>query len=159
MSTSRLSRLSHKPLTRVAFRFCFVYFGLYCLATPIVGGLILFPGFSFPSFGALWPMRQSTFWLATSLFRVTTPLVFTGNSGDTTFHWVQTFWLLVFSALAAAIWSRLDRAPSRSTSGFVCSFVLHWPPRCSTTVWPRSFRPSFPRPRSSHSSNRSATCR
>src|SRR5580704_14030456 len=97
-------------LTRAAFRFCFVYFGLYCLATPIVGGLILFPGFSFPSFGALWPMRQITFWLATNLFRVTTPLVFTGNSGDTTFHWVQTCWLLLFSALAAGIWYRLDRA-------------------------------------------------
>jgi len=95
--------------TRVAFRFCFVYFGLYCFATPIVGGLILFPAFSFPSLGALWPMRQITFWFATHLFRVTSPLVYTGNSGDTTFHWVQTFWLLVFSALVAAIWSRLDR--------------------------------------------------
>jgi hypothetical protein len=96
-------------LTRAAFRFCFVYFGLYCLATPIVGGLILFPNFSFPSFGALWPMRQITFWFATTLFRLATPLVYTGNSGDTAFHWVQTFWLLMFSALAAAIWSRLDR--------------------------------------------------
>jgi hypothetical protein len=94
--------------TRVAFRFWFVYFGLYCFATPIVGGLILFPRFSFPSLGAIWPMRQITFWLARNLFRVTTPLVFTGNSGDTMFHWVQTFWLLMFSALAAVIWSRLD---------------------------------------------------
>src|SRR3984893_1286801 len=100
-------------LTRVAFRVCFVYVGLYCFATPIVGGLILFPRFSFPSFGAIWPMRQITFWLATNLFRVTTPLVFTGNSGDTTFHWVQTFWLLLFSALVAAIWTRLDRACAR----------------------------------------------
>jgi hypothetical protein len=100
-------------LTRVAFRFCFVYFGLYCFATPIVGGLILFPRFSFPSFGAIWPMRQITFWLATKLFRVTTPLVFTGNSGDTAFHWVQTFWLLVFSAVVAATWSRLERASAR----------------------------------------------
>ena len=96
-------------LTRVAFRLCFVYFGLYCLATPIVGGLILFPGFSFPSFGALWPMRQITFWFAANLFRLTTPLVYTGNSGDTAFHWVQTCWLLMSSALAAAIWSQLDR--------------------------------------------------
>jgi hypothetical protein len=96
-------------LTCVAFRFCFVYFGLYCLATPIVGGLILFPDFSFPSLGTLWPMRQITFWLATTLFHVTAPLVYAGNSGDTTFHWVQTFWLLMLSTLAAAIWSRLER--------------------------------------------------
>jgi len=46
--------------TRVAFRFCFVYFGLYSLATHIVGGLILFPNFSFPSLGTLRPMRDIT---------------------------------------------------------------------------------------------------
>jgi hypothetical protein len=97
-------------LTRVAFRFCLVYFGLYGFATHIVGGLILFPNFSFPSLGTEWPMRQITFWLATHLFRVTTPLVYAGNSGDTTFHWVQTFWLLAFSALAAAVWSQLEPA-------------------------------------------------
>jgi hypothetical protein len=96
-------------LTHVAFRFCFVYFGLYCLATHIVGGLILLPNFSFPSLGTLWPMRDITFWFATHLFHVTSPLVYAGNSGDTTFHWVQTFWLLIFSALAAAVWSRLER--------------------------------------------------
>ena len=96
-------------LTRVAFRFCFVYFALYCFATPIVGGLILFPNFSFPSLGTHWPMRQITFWVAAHLFGVTSPLVYAGNSGDTTFHWVQTFWLLIVSVLAAAIWSRLER--------------------------------------------------
>jgi hypothetical protein len=104
------------PLTRVAFRFCFVYFGLYCFATHIVGGLILFPNFSFPSLGTIWPMRQITFWLATHLFRVTSPLVYTGNSGDTTFHWVQTFWLLMFSALATAIWSQLNRGRAHYTA-------------------------------------------
>ncbi len=96
-------------LTRVAFRFCFVYFGLYCFATPLAGGLLLFPNFSFPSLGTLWPMRPITFWFATHLFRVTAPLVYTGNSGDTTFHWVQTFWMLLFSAFAAALWSRFAR--------------------------------------------------
>ena len=96
-------------LTRVAFRFCFVYFGLYSFATPIVGGLILFPNFSFPNLGTHWPLRQITFWVAAHLFGVTSPLVYAGNSGDTTFHWVQTFWLLIFSALAAAIWSWLER--------------------------------------------------
>ena len=63
------------PFTRTAFRFCFVYFGLYCFATPIVGGLMLFPNGSFPSLGALWPMRPITVWLATHVFGVTTPLV------------------------------------------------------------------------------------
>jgi hypothetical protein len=96
-------------LTRAAFRFCFIYFGLYSLATQVVGGLILFPDFSFPSLGTHWPMRHVTLWLATHLFRVTSPLVYAGNSGDTTFHWIQTFWLLIAAALASAAWSPLDR--------------------------------------------------
>src|SRR6185436_16652340 len=61
-------------LTRVAFRFAFVYVGLYCFATHIAGGLILFPNFSFPSLGTYWPMRQITFWLAAHLFGATAPL-------------------------------------------------------------------------------------
>ena len=105
-----------RPLTHLAFRFCFVYFGLYCFTTPIVGGLILFPNFSFPSLGSQWPMRHVTLWLATALFGVTTPLVYTGNSGDTTFHWIQTFWLIVLAAVATAIWSRLDRRGARDVT-------------------------------------------
>src|SRR5919201_4604733 len=93
---------------RAAFRFFFVYIGLYCVAKQIVGGLILFPGFSFPSLGTRWPMREITISVAAHVFRVTSPLVYAGNSGDTAFHWVQTFWLLVAAALASAIWLRLD---------------------------------------------------
>ena len=92
----------------MAFRFGFIYIGLYCFATHIAGGLILFPNFSFPSLGTQWPMRQMTFWFAAHLFGVTSPLVYAGNSGDTTFHWVQTCWLLIVSAVAAAIWSQLE---------------------------------------------------
>jgi uncharacterized membrane protein YphA (DoxX/SURF4 family) len=87
----------------------FVYLGLYCLATPIAGGLILFPGFSFPGFGTLWPMRQVTLWLATNVFQVVPPIVYQGNSGDTAFHWIQTCWLLVAAVVASIVWSRLDR--------------------------------------------------
>ena len=95
--------------TRIAFRFSFVYFSLYSLATQVFGGLILYPNFSFPAFGTHWPMRQITAWCATHLFGVTAPLVYTGNSGDTVFYWVQTFWLLVVSAIAALVWSDFDR--------------------------------------------------
>src|SRR5438128_5661016 len=84
-------------LTRVAFRFCFAYFALYCAATQILGGLILFPHFSFPSLGTRWPMRSITMWLATHVFGITTPLMYAGNSGDTAFHWIQTLWTLVFA--------------------------------------------------------------
>ena len=95
--------------TRVAFRFCFVYFSLYSLATHIFGGLLLFPNVSFPGLGLVWPMREITMWCATHIFRATSPLVYIGNSGDTVFHWVQTFWLLTVSVIATASWSELDR--------------------------------------------------
>jgi hypothetical protein len=94
---------------RIAFRFSFVYFSLYSLATQVFGGLILYPNFSFPAFGTHWPMLQITTWCATHLFSVTSPLVYTGNSGDTTFYWVQTFWLLAVSVLVVVVWSDVDR--------------------------------------------------
>lgn len=98
-----------KTWTRAAFRFWFVYLLLYAFASQIAGGLILFPNFTFPPFGSHPPMRDLTIWLATHLFHIVPPLIYTGNSADTKFHWVQTFWLVVVAVIAAAIWSRLDR--------------------------------------------------
>jgi hypothetical protein len=93
---------------RTAFRFCVVYFALYSVATQIAGGLLLLPGFAVPSLGTRWPMRAVTEWLAVHLFGITTPLAVAGNSGDTTFHWIQTGWLLILSAVAGGAWAALD---------------------------------------------------
>lgn len=102
--------------TRVAFRFCVVYFVLYSLATQIAGGLLLTPRFSFPSLGVLWPMREITLWCATHIFGISTGLEYTGNSGDTAFYWVQTCWLLVVAAIVTGIWSDLDRKGTRDAA-------------------------------------------
>jgi uncharacterized membrane protein YphA (DoxX/SURF4 family) len=96
-------------LTRAAFRFSFVYLALYSLATQIVGGLLLLPGFSIPSLGTRWPMRNITLWIATHVFGLATPLVYSGNSGDTAFHWIQTVWLLIAAAIVSTVWSLRDR--------------------------------------------------
>jgi hypothetical protein len=93
----------------VAFRFCFVYFAMYALATQIAGGVLLLPTTYLPALGTIWPMRDITLWLAEHLFGVTQPLVYTGNSGDTLFHWVQTAWLFVLAIGVTALWSALDR--------------------------------------------------
>jgi hypothetical protein len=89
----------------VTRRFCLVYLALYALATQIAGGVFLLPGLSVPALGHVWPMRDVTTWLAQHLFGVHGPLVFTGNSGDTLFHWVQMAWLVVVSALGSVAWS------------------------------------------------------
>jgi uncharacterized membrane protein YphA (DoxX/SURF4 family) len=95
--------------TRVAFRFCFVYLGLYAFATQVAGGVLLVPGVQTPALGMAWPMRDVTLWLAEHVFGATPPLVYTGNSGDTVFHWVQTAWLLIVAIAVTAIWSAVGR--------------------------------------------------
>ena len=101
------------PSTRVAFRFCFLYFGLYSLATQFFGGVFLFPGVQVPALGHVWPMRDVTLWLAEHVFGAQPPIAFLGNSGDTIFHWVQTAWLLVVSVVGTAVWTALNPRPSR----------------------------------------------
>jgi hypothetical protein len=98
-----------RGVTRIAFRFCCVYLGLFCLATQISGSLFLVPPVSFRGMGTLWPMREITSWIAAHVFHVTGPLVYGRNSGETLFFWVQTFWILAVSIGATAIWSALDR--------------------------------------------------
>jgi hypothetical protein len=95
------------PLTRLVFRFAFVYVGLYAVSTPVLGGT--FPGVPIPALGTVWPMREATLWCAEQIFGVTAPLVYTGNSGDTAFHWVQTWLLLSVAIAVTVVWSLLDR--------------------------------------------------
>jgi uncharacterized membrane protein YphA (DoxX/SURF4 family) len=96
--------------SRVAFRFCFIYFTLFSLSNQILGSMLVIPKLDIPEFGIIWPMRQVTFWTATHVFRVTRTLVYTGSgSGDKTYDWVQMFCLLVFAAAITLVWSLLDR--------------------------------------------------
>ena len=64
-----------QPATRIAFRFCFVYFGLYSLLTQVFGGITLLPGVAVPALGRVWPIREFTFWSAQAIFGITEPLV------------------------------------------------------------------------------------
>jgi hypothetical protein len=96
--------------SRIVFRFCFIYLGLFCLTTQIFGGLFPIPKVEIPDPATLWPTRQIVFWTAAHIFRVTSALVYTGSgSGDKTFDWVLAFCLLVFAVLATGVWSALDR--------------------------------------------------
>jgi uncharacterized membrane protein YphA (DoxX/SURF4 family) len=95
---------------RVAFRFCFVYLGLYCLGEQILGGLFPIPNVEFPDLATLWPMRPIVFWTASHVFHLTQPLVYKDSgSGDKTFDWILAFCTLVIAIVATCIWSLLDR--------------------------------------------------
>lgn len=97
----------------ILLRFCIVYFALYSLGTQIIGGVLLTPWFSFPPLGTVWPMREITNWLAEHVFGVRTPILYTGNSGDTAFHWIQTAWLLALAMAITAAWRTLQPGRSR----------------------------------------------
>jgi uncharacterized membrane protein YphA (DoxX/SURF4 family) len=106
--------MNQGPRTRdLLFRFFLVYFTLYSLATQIVGGVLLTPWFSFPALGTTSPMREITQWLAEHVFGLRTPLVFSGNSGDTAFHWIQNAWLLALAIVVTAVWLALQRDARR----------------------------------------------
>jgi len=108
-----------------AVRFCFVYFTLWCAATQVLGGLLLTPFGGVPALGPLWPMRPVTEWIGTHLFGVDARFA-AGNSGDTLFYWVQTFWILCVSAIAAAIWSLVaanPKIPSHKTQAWFRVFI------------------------------------
>jgi hypothetical protein len=97
---------------RLAFRFCLVYLGLYCLATQIITSLFsTTQGADIPDPATLWPMRPVVFWTAAHIFHVRAPLSVDGNSGsgDGMFGWVLAFCLLVIAVPATGIWSLLDR--------------------------------------------------
>jgi uncharacterized membrane protein YphA (DoxX/SURF4 family) len=96
--------------TRVIFRFCVVYFGLFCLGTQIFGGLIHIPKVDIPDVSMLPPIHPLVLWTAKHVFQVQTPLVDSGSgSGDKTFDWVMCFCFVMLAAAAALVWSLLDR--------------------------------------------------
>jgi uncharacterized membrane protein YphA (DoxX/SURF4 family) len=94
----------------VAFRFCFVYFGIYCLATQILTSLVPLPSVDIPDLSTLWPLRPIVLWTATHILHTANaPAYADTGSGDKTFDWVLVFCLLAITVLATAPWSVLDR--------------------------------------------------
>ena len=98
------------PSLRVAFRFVFVYFALFVLATQIINSIFSIPNVEVPDWATLWPIRLGVVWVAQHIFRVKSELVYSGSgSGDKTFDWVLVFCLLVVSVIATTLWTLLDR--------------------------------------------------
>jgi hypothetical protein len=94
--------------SRIAFRFCLVYFGFFCLLTQIFGGLVPIP-IDFPDPSNFWPTRQIVTWTAVHVFGITHPLVYMSSSGDKVFDWVLVLCLLIIAAVTTSVWSILDR--------------------------------------------------
>jgi hypothetical protein len=100
-------------VTKIAFRFCFVYFGLFCL---------LFAQITFTFLGVVtrWLPEQAVMWQMTVLdpvlrwvgshvFGVEAVLHRNSGSGDQAAIWVMVFCLLVVAAVSTVAWSWVDR--------------------------------------------------
>ena len=90
--------LQWHPLTRLGFRFAFAYFGFYAVASHLLVYLFVPPNvLPGQGIGTLWPLSVLTSWTAVHVFGIMEPLVYTGNSRDTNFFWVQLFVVLAIA--------------------------------------------------------------
>lgn len=98
------------PATLIAFRFAFVYFGVYVLLTQMLSSMVVIPGLGFPQLGGLRPFRSLVQWIGAHVLGIAAPIStqLTG-SGDKAFDWVQAFTFVIVAALATAIWSAVAR--------------------------------------------------
>jgi hypothetical protein len=89
----------------IAFRFAVTFFGLYCVVSHLLVYLFVLPGIlPGQGLGTRWPLYDLTSWVAVHIFGINEPLVFTGNSRDTNFFWVQLFLVFVIAVVATVVW-------------------------------------------------------
>ena len=100
------------PFTRMAFRFCFLYFGLFCALTPpIVFDLTGPIGRRLGHDVQFWHIRKLQpvlNWVGREVFGTEVQLYPTGV-GDQAIFWVLLFCILVVAVAGTAVWSVLDR--------------------------------------------------
>jgi uncharacterized membrane protein YphA (DoxX/SURF4 family) len=96
------------PATRFAFRFAFVYFGLYVLTAPGLGWTFRLP-WHLPSLAGTSPVERLVTAVATGPLGFEAPLEMIVASGDRPYDWAHLLLLLVVGLVAAGAWSLLDR--------------------------------------------------
>lgn len=100
-------------VTKIAFRFCFLYFGLFCLLfAQITFAFLGIVGQWLPDRAVMWQMTvlgPAVSWVGRHVFGVEAVLHQDSGSGDQTAIWVMVFCLLVVAVIGTAVWSWLDR--------------------------------------------------
>src|SRR5262245_35468392 len=94
-------------MTRIAFRFCFIYFGLYILSTQMFPAMV--PLLRFPLLETKPMISTPVFWVIRHIFNDYRQLAIVGGSGDKMFDWVFALCLLSLAALVTVLWSVIDR--------------------------------------------------
>jgi hypothetical protein len=103
-------------VTKIAFRFCFLYLGLFCLLfAQITFAFVGIIGRWLPEGAVLWQMTlldPVLSWVGSQVFGVEAVLHRDSGSGDQAAIWVMVFCLLVVAVVGTAVWSWLDRRRS-----------------------------------------------
>ncbi|WP_396910417.1 DoxX family protein [Mycolicibacterium sp.] len=112
-SDSAAQRQPWPEVTKIAFRFCFLYFGLFCLLfAQITFAFLGIVGHWLPDRAVMWQMTvlgPVVGWVGRHVFGVEAVLHQDSGSGDQAAIWVMVFCLLVFSVVGTAVWSWMDR--------------------------------------------------
>ncbi|RDI43646.1 DoxX family protein [Nocardia mexicana] len=104
------------PATRIAFRFCTVYFGLFCLLVVYIPFALLgllgrwVRGYSGPWFFTV--TDPVTGWAGRTFFGIDAVLHEDSGAGDQTAMWVLAFVILVVAVVATAVWTLVDHRAS-----------------------------------------------
>lgn len=93
--------------TRIAFRFCVIYFGLYILTTQMAQGLVPIPGVPIPELSKMQPLQAMV--MMTGNAMGLKPTLHPTGSGDTLYDWVFAVTGLVIAAIGTGIWMATAR--------------------------------------------------
>jgi hypothetical protein len=136
------SEVAWAAATRIAFRFCFLYFGLYVLMTQMLAGLLPNPWYGLPVLGDKTPMRQIALWVGNNILGVQ-PTVHPSGSGDTLFDWTLAFTLVLLAAVGTLVWS-IARRNTTSYPRLHKWFRLFIRVALGTTMFSYGFAKVFP---------------
>jgi hypothetical protein len=108
--------LAHWRLaTKIAFRFCVLYFVLYVVCTQMLRGLLNLPIPVRLNFGVVPPVSTAVMWIIRHVFHDARTLAMVGGSGDKLYDWVLTLVLLVTAVFLTLLWSVFDRRRAHYT--------------------------------------------
>ncbi|WP_369830954.1 DoxX family protein [Mycobacterium sp. NS-7484] len=100
-------------VTKIAFRFCFLYFGLFSLMfAQILFAFLGAVGNWLPDRAVMWQMtvlEPLLRWVGAHVFGIEAVLHRDSGSGDQAAIWVMVFCLLVVAIACTAAWSLMDR--------------------------------------------------
>ena len=101
-----------RPATRIAFRFCVVYFGLYIVLTQMLTSLLFSTTNDSGAFEVdnLPPIKAAVVWIGAHVFRIAHPIItYETGSGDRVYDWVELACIVTLAILGTILWSFLDR--------------------------------------------------